>query len=221
MPREADYPLLPEKPPDHLSCFAPGGGVVTAGFRAPARPDLARDLVGRVEVAGATWRAAGREREAAPQDVVQSAQHGIAADAQALSRIVGRLGSWPGRTLVGADGCEAALAIALNADHDPAFQLALLRMLADAVRLGEATTAQWAHLHDRCLVGSGRSQQFGTQYWLREGRLEMCPVADPQGLGKRRADVGLPPREELIARLERRHLPRHGAGDVTSERSVA
>ncbi|WP_327258146.1 DUF6624 domain-containing protein [Streptomyces sp. NBC_01244] len=221
MPREADHPLHTAEQPDRLSGLGTGGGVVTAEFRTPARPDLAQDLIGRVEAAGATWRAAGHEREAAPQDVLHAARHSIAADAQALRRIAAQLCSWPGRTLIGAEGSQAALTIALHCDHDPAFQVTLLRMLAEAVRRGEATSAQWAHLHDRCLVRSGRAQQFGTQYWLREGRLEMYPVADPESLGKRRADVSLPPRGDLIALLERRHVPHNGTGDVTNERSVA
>lgn len=197
------------------------GGVVTAEFRTPVRTYLARDLIGRVEAAGATWRAAGHERETAPQDVAQAARHSIAADAQALRRIVAQLGSWPGRTLIGTDGCQAALTIALHSDHDPAFQVTLLRMLAEAVRRGDATAAQWAHLHDRCLLRRGHPQQFGTQYWLRDGRLEIHPVADSEGLDKRRADVGLPPQHDVVPLLKQRHLPPREPGDVTNERCAA
>ncbi|MEE1807634.1 DUF6624 domain-containing protein [Streptomyces sp. BE133] len=143
----------------------------------PGRPDIAGDLITRVEAAGATWRAPGHEREAASEGVVQAARHAVVADAQALRRIVARLGCWPGRTLVGDAGCRAALAIALNADHDPAFQVTLLKMLAEAVRRGDAAAAQWAHLRDRCLVISGRPQQYGTQYWLCDGRLVMYTAA--------------------------------------------
>ncbi|MET9661555.1 DUF6624 domain-containing protein [Streptomyces sp. NPDC006510] len=190
-------------------------------MRMPGRPDIAGDLIAWVEAAGATWRAPGHEREAASEGVVQAARHAVVADAQALRRIVARLGCWPGRTLVGDAGCRAALAIALNTDHDPAFQVTLLKMLAEAVRRGDAAAAQWAHLRDRCLVGSGRPQQYGTQYWLCDGRLVMYTAAAPENLDKRRASVGLPPRHDQLTALERRHLPTQGPAEVTSERPAA
>ncbi|MGW3930874.1 DUF6624 domain-containing protein [Streptomyces microflavus] len=193
----------------------------------PDRPDIAQDLIGRVEAARRTWRAPAHIREAATTDNFHAAHHAGLADTQALRRLVTKFG-WPGRALVGEAGCEAALAIALQADHDPAFQTTLLTMLTEAVRRGDATSAQWAHLHDRCLVHSG-PQEYGTQYRLHDGRIEPHPVVDPGGLDKRRADVGLPPQHEAAALLEWRHLA--GPGPVatasigpapaTSERSAA
>ncbi|MGC5264030.1 DUF6624 domain-containing protein [Streptomyces cyaneofuscatus] len=193
----------------------------------PARSDIAQDLIGRVEAARRTWRAPAHIREAATTGRIQAAHHAGLADTQALRRLVTKFG-WPGRALVGDTGSEAALAIALQADHNPAFQTTLLTMLAEAVRRGDATSAQWAHLRDRCLVPSG-PQEYGTQYWLRDGRIELHPVVDPGGLDKRRADVGLPPQREQAAQLERRHLAGPGPvatasigpAPVTSERTAA
>ncbi|MFE0778035.1 DUF6624 domain-containing protein [Streptomyces sp. NPDC058861] len=180
-------------------------GAMTGEVSTPTRPEIARDLIGRFESAAATWRAPACKREAAPEGVARAARHTIESDAQALRRIVARLQGWPGRTLVGDDGCQAALAIALNSDRDPAFQVTLLQMLADAVRRGDATTAQWAHLHDRCLVRSGRPQTYGTQYRWYDGQLEMCPVIDPGGLDQRRVSVGLPLRKDQLVALRSRH----------------
>ncbi|MFI2415105.1 DUF6624 domain-containing protein [Streptomyces sp. NPDC018947] len=194
---------------------------MTGEVRTPTRPEIARDLIGRVESAAATWRAPAWKREAAPEGVARAARHAIESDTQALRRIVARLQGWPGRTLVGEDGCQAALAIALNSDHDPAIQITLLRLLAEAVRRGDATTAKWAHLHDRCLVRSGRPQTYGTQYWLRDGQLEMYPVADPEGLDQQRASVGLPPHHDRFVLLERRHVAAGELASVTRERSAA
>ncbi|MFE6412206.1 DUF6624 domain-containing protein [Streptomyces sp. NPDC057837] len=193
----------------------------------PARADIAQDLIGRVEAARRTWRAPAHVRDAATADDVEAAHNAVRADTQALRRLVTRHG-WPGRCLVGDSGSQAALTIALQADHDPAFQKTLLRMLAEASRRGDATTAQWARLHDRCLVHSG-PQEYGTQYWLRDGRIELHPVADPDGLDKRRADVGLPPQHEQAALLTRHHLAGPGLAvtasigpaPVTSERHAA
>ncbi|MET9957007.1 DUF6624 domain-containing protein [Streptomyces sp. NPDC006339] len=128
-----------------------------------------------------------------------------AQDAQALRRILERLGRWPGRSLVGDAGCEAAVVIALNCD-DLNFQITLLRSLHAATRQGDATTAQWARLYDRCLVRSGQPQKYGTQYRLHDGQIEMCPVDAPETLDTLRARAGLPPHQDRRAALERRHL---------------
>ncbi|MET9431707.1 DUF6624 domain-containing protein [Streptomyces sp. NPDC003036] len=173
----------------------------TSGAAQPlAHPDIAQDLVSRVADAVKTWRAPAHQRGAV-EDAAPAAQ-----DAQALRRIIERLGRWPGRSLVGDAGCEAAVVIALNSDHDLNFQITLLRSLHAAMRHGDATTAQWARLYDRCLVRSGRPQQYGTQYRLHDGQIEMCPVDDPEALETLRARAGLPPHQDRRAALERRHL---------------
>ncbi|MGW8762887.1 DUF6624 domain-containing protein [Streptomyces sp. NPDC055815] len=180
---------------------APPGAIGRSGeAQSSAHLDIAQDLVGRLTDAGKTWRAPAHQRGA--MDVAKHA----AQDAQALCRIIERLGGWPGRSLVGDAACEAALVIALNSDHDLNFQITLLRSLHAASRMGDATTAQWAHLYDRCLVRSGQPQQYGTQYRLHDGQIEMCPVAEPEALDTRRARVGLPPHHDRRAALERRHL---------------
>ncbi|MFD5786836.1 DUF6624 domain-containing protein [Streptomyces sp. NPDC127037] len=194
-------------------------GAMTGKVPTPTHPEIARDLIGRVESAAATWRAPACEREAVPEGVARAARNAIESDSQALRRIVARLQGWPGHTLVGEDGCQAALAIALNSDS--AVQVTLLHLLAEAVRRGDATTAQWAHLHDRCLVRSGRPQTYGTQYRLYDGQLEMCPVADPEDLDQQRASVGLPPHRDQFVLLERRHVAAGELASVTRERSAA
>ncbi|MGV2915280.1 DUF6624 domain-containing protein [Streptomyces alfalfae] len=86
---------------------------------------------------------------------------------------------------------------------------------------GGATTAQWAHLHGRCLVRSARRQTYGTQYRLYCGHLEMCPVADPADLDQRRASVGLSPHHDRLALLNRRHITVQELTVVTQERAAA
>ncbi|MGW2081228.1 DUF6624 domain-containing protein [Streptomyces sp. NPDC001939] len=171
----------------------------------PSRPDIARDLLARAESARAGWLTPAVRLAAMPPDDL-AALHDTAKDnAQALRHIVGKH-RWPGRSLVGEEACQAALGIALRADHDPPFQSTLARMLLDAARRGEATPAQWAHLHDRCLVNTGQAQQYGTQYLYRPGsQLELHPVADPATLDARRAQVGLLPYAEAAERLRRHH----------------
>ncbi|WP_440580965.1 DUF6624 domain-containing protein [Streptomyces sp. PT19] len=214
-------PMFPLAQTDAVRQLNAAGGAMLGELRMPARSEIARELIGRVEAAKATWHAPTHEREAASEDVAQAAWHAIAADAQALRRIVARLSGWPGYTLAGDGGCQAAPTIALHSDHDPSFQITLLRMLAEAVRRGGATTAQWAHLQDRCLVRSGRPKTCGTQYRLYYGQLEMCPVADPEGLDRHRVNVGLPPHHDRLALLEHRHVTAGRPASVTQERPAA
>lgn len=101
----------------------------------PARTVIVQDLNGRVEAARRTWRAPVHIREAATAEDVQAARNAVLADTQALRLLVTKYG-WPGRRLVGDENPAAALAIALQADHDPALQRTLLTMLAEAARCG-------------------------------------------------------------------------------------
>ena len=183
----------------------PEADVTTPSEPRPSRPDIARDLLGRVEAARTAWSTPAVQLDAMAPDE-RAALRAIDRDnTLALRRIVAQH-NWPGRTLVGKEACQAALVIALHADHDPAFQNALLRMLRDAAQRGEATPAQWAHLQDRCLVHAGRQQLYGTQHWYRpDRRLEPHPIADPDSLDARRAQVGLPPFVDQSERLRRHH----------------
>ncbi|MFD8897553.1 DUF6624 domain-containing protein [Streptomyces ardesiacus] len=112
-------------------------------------------------------------------------------NAAGLKRIVERLGQWPGRSTVGADACQAAVDIAVHSDHNPALQRTLLGLLRRAVEAVDATSAQLAHLQDRCLVNVGQAQLYGTQHWYRpDGLLEPHPIADRAQLDSRRAGRG-------------------------------
>ncbi|MFG2210469.1 DUF6624 domain-containing protein [Streptomyces sp. NPDC048638] len=189
----------------------------------PSRPDIARVLLARAESARPDWRTPAVRLAAMTPDELAALHDSAKVNAQALRHIVGKY-RWPGRSLVGEEACQAALGIALRADHDPPFQTTLARMLLDAARRGEATPAQWAHLHDRCLVNAGQAQQYGTQYWYRpDGRLDLHPVADPATLDARRGHVGLPPHAQAAERLRHHHrdpasLSRHAAAAQASAR---
>ena len=101
---------------------------------------------------------------------------------------------WPGRSLVGEDGAMAAWMLAHHADAFPERQRTLLTALTEAVARGEASAAQQAYMEDRVRVNSGQGQRFGTQSTVTaDGRRELFPVEDPDGLAERRAAVGLPP----------------------------
>jgi Family of unknown function (DUF6624) len=98
---------------------------------------------------------------------------------------------WPGASLVGTDGANAAWLLAQHADDDPAFQRRCLDLLTVAVEAGEATGQQLAYLTDRVLLAEGRQQEYGTQMTARGGRWVPRNLRDPDGVDARRAAAGL------------------------------
>ena len=70
-----------------------------------------------------------------------------------------------------------------------------------AVSAGEADPSMLAMLRDRILVNEGRPQIYGTQIaGVADGEPVPWPVADPEGMDERRAEVGLAPFAVHVAR---------------------
>ena len=100
---------------------------------------------------------------------------------------------WPGRTMVGEDGAQAAWLLAQHADRDLDLQRTFLEALRGAVAEGEASPANLAYLEDRVRVADGRPQLYGTQFDVTDGEFGPCPIEDPARLDERRAAAGLDP----------------------------
>lgn len=108
---------------------------------------------------------------------------------------------WPGRTLAGEDGAQAAWLLAQHADHDPDRQREFLDALRGAVAQGEASPAHLAYLEDRVRVHAGQPQLYGTQFTVIGGEFRPSPIEDPQRLDQRRAEAGLEPFAAYQARM--------------------
>ena len=76
---------------------------------------------------------------------------------------------WPGKSLVGEDGAQAAWLLAQHASRDLSFQRRCLGLLTTAVQQGEATLVQQANLTDRVLLHEGKPQEYGTQATMKGG----------------------------------------------------
>ena len=100
---------------------------------------------------------------------------------------------WPGRTMAGEDGAQAAWLLAQHADRNLDLQRAFLDALRGAVAEGEASPANLAYLEDRVRVADERPQLYGTQFTVTDGDFVPCPIEDPQRLDERRAAAGLEP----------------------------
>lgn len=125
-------------------------------------------------------------------------------NAESLHRIIDEFG-WPGRSLVGNDGAEAAWLILQHAIGSPEFQRKCLPILRNAVDSGDVPAIQVACLEDRIAVFEGRPQRYGTQFdWDGNGMLSPHPLEDPERVDDYRASVGLGPMTENIQEMRQR-----------------
>ncbi len=112
-----------------------------------------------------------------------------------LTQVIKERG-WPGRSLAGIDGADAAWLIAQHADDYPDFQRQCLRLIEAAVATEEATTRNLAYLTDRVMLKDRGVQRFGTQFTVGADGPEPLPLEDPDRVDELRAGAGLEPLEE-------------------------
>jgi len=113
-----------------------------------------------------------------------------------LADIVDAFG-WPGFSLVGEDGADAAWLICKHAITQPELQRRMLPLVKTAVAQGDAPPWHAATLEDGIRFYEGRPQVYGTMWdWDAEGRLAPWTIQDPDDVDERRAAVGLPSLEE-------------------------
>ena len=119
---------------------------------------------------------------------------------QRIKAIIREFG-WPGTSLVGQDGAEAAFLIVQHSP-DTSFQKSCLPLLTAAFKGGEVSGQDLALLTDRVLVREGKPQLYGSQAKLVGGRLILDPIEDQANVDKRRASLGLPPLSEYLEFLK-------------------
>ncbi len=137
-----------------------------------------------------------------------------------MKQIVKRFG-WPGKSLVGSDGAQAAWLLVQHADADVAFQKRCLALIIAAVKQGEASPEQMAYLTDRVRVAERKKQVYGTQFHEVNGKQEPFPIENEAQLDHRRKEVGMPPMAEyrkLIDQMYPRGKPKKsGQAGITNE----
>jgi hypothetical protein len=115
-----------------------------------------------------------------------------------LKEIVTQYG-WPTISLVGLDGANAAWLLAQHADGDRGFQASVLAMMEPLVKTGEASAGNRAYLYDRIQT----PQRYGTQgNCTSAGSWVPKEIEDPEPLDRRRAEVGLEPMADYVARFK-------------------
>lgn len=113
-----------------------------------------------------------------------------------LFEIIDQYG-WPGKTLVGQEGADAAWLIVQHDIGNPKLQRRSLTLLREAVAKGEVPALQLAMVTDRVCVLEGKPQIYGTQYdWDENGEMSPCPVENPEQVDELREGIGLIPLKE-------------------------
>ena len=116
----------------------------------------------------------------------------------AMKDIIARHG-WPTMSLVGPDGATNAWLLVQHADQDRAFQKRCLALMTAAAAHGEASLGDLAYLTDRVRLAEGKKQLYGTQIRIPKGEAPRpAPVADPDNLNARRAQMGLSTIEDYL-----------------------
>lgn len=99
---------------------------------------------------------------------------------------------WPGISLVGEEGADAAWLVAQHADDDVSFQRQCLALLEQAYRRGDVPGRHLAYLTDRVRVNERRPQVYGTQGSPSYDDVTRAAV------NARRKQLGLPSMEEMF-----------------------
>jgi hypothetical protein len=110
---------------------------------------------------------------------------------------------WPGKSLVGTDGANAAWLLVQHADQDRAFQKQCLELLQKGVKKGEATGEQLAYLTDRVRLSEKKKQVYGTQVHLVDGKFRPYPIENEVEVDKRRKEAGLSPLADYLKFTQR------------------
>jgi hypothetical protein len=139
------------------------------------------------------------------------------ANAEKLRDIITRVG-WPGETLVGKEGANAAWRIAQHSIGFPDFMRACRNLLDEASQRGDAPRWQFAMIDDRINVNEGRLQRYGTQLRDTVNGLAPYPLEDVKQVEKWRQEIGLPPLGELLSGL--RETPPPTAEEIAEQEAA-
>jgi hypothetical protein len=120
-------------------------------------------------------------------------------NAQQLESIIEEYG-WPGKSLVGEDGAQAAWLVLQHAIGNPKLLRKCLPILQEAIAHDEMEPAHAAYLEDRIRFYERRPQRYGTQLdWDETGQMSPWLLEDPEKVDEYRRSVGLGPLAERVA----------------------
>lgn len=104
---------------------------------------------------------------------------------------------WPGKSLVGFDGANAAWLIVQQGEASLDVQRRCLALMKKAAK-DEVEPKDVAYLTDRVRLAENKKQVYGTQLVAVNGVFKPRPLEDPANVDKRRAEVGPPTLAEYL-----------------------
>jgi hypothetical protein len=108
---------------------------------------------------------------------------------------------WLGADVVGGTGNTTLFLVIQHADI--ATQQKYLPMMREAVKNKKAQPSALALLEDRVLLRTGKKQIYGSQIGMDDnGKAYVQPLEDPDGVDKRRAEVGLLPLADYVRKWQ-------------------
>lgn len=108
-----------------------------------------------------------------------------------MKRIVKEFG-WPTVSLVGKRASHMAWLLVQHADSCVEFQKCCLGLMKKALKVNDISKANIAYLTDRILVGQGKPQIYGSQFYRsKAGRLVPRPIKNIRALHMRRQEMSL------------------------------
>ena len=128
------------------------------------------------------------------------------AHASRLRQMIAVFG-WPGFTLVGEKGAQAAWRIALHSISEPAFMRQCRDLIDIASHAGDVPRWQFAIIDDRIRVYEGKPQRYGTQLRSGPNGLEPHPLENESRVNSMRMQAGLPPLAQTLAKARAQPQP--------------
>ena len=122
--------------------------------------------------------------------------------AEWLKAAVARDG-WPTESAYGQGPPFQAWLLAQHADHDPLFQLEVLRLMEPLAERGEVSKSNLAYLHDRIMLKLTGKQRYGTQYHCVDGQRRPRPLEDEAAVDRLRREAGMETLAENLAAGDR------------------
>jgi hypothetical protein len=115
-----------------------------------------------------------------------------------VTAIIDKYG-WLGADVVGEQGNETIFLVIQHSDIK--VQDKYLPMMREAVKNKKASAASLALLEDRVALRHGKKQIYGSQITGHPDGSFLAPLEDPDNVDKRRAEVGLEPLADYLARF--------------------
>lgn len=115
-----------------------------------------------------------------------------------LKDVVAKSG-WPTVSAFGEDASGHAWLLVQHADHDPVFQLQVLRLMEPLVATKEVSPRNYAYLYDRVMLKLNGKQRFATQMWCENGKFVPQPLEEAASIDQLRGEMQLEPLAEYQA----------------------